>query len=278
MREISILRADVDHAECVAWDPAGKIVFGTEGGEIRRYSLDSGDEELLSTVDGFVLGLAVDGAGDVHACVRDSRVVIRCGRESAWVESRGADGWPLLTPNYPAFHPDGSLYVSDSGSSWEARNGVILRVAPDGSTTVVSRDVPAFPNGLAVDATGDYLYVLESSEPRLSRLAVGTEGLGRPELVVELPGTVPDGIALTADGAFVVSCYKPDALLVVRDGVAQTLVEDWQGRFLNSPTNVCFFGRALDRLAATNLGARTIVEVTGTQLTGIPLHYPRLPL
>ena len=61
-----------------------------------------------------------------------------------------------------------------------------------------------------------------------------------------------------------------------RDGRVDVLAEDWQGRFLNSPTNLCFFGQKLDRLAAANIGARTIVEIEHALPPGISLHYPSI--
>jgi sugar lactone lactonase YvrE len=276
MTAVSVIYEDVDHAECIAWDPAGRFVFGTEAGEICALDVEGRVRTTLATVEGLVLGIAIDGDAGVHACASASRSLIRWSAAdgSVVVESRGPKGLPFRVPNYPAFHPDGSLYVSDSGTSWAARDGRIVRVAAEGYAMTVSAAVPAFPNGLAIDPEGAYLYALESSEPRLSRLPIAPEGLlGPPELVAELPRTVPDGVALATDGSVVVSCFKPDLILVVRDGAVETLAEDWRGLSLNSPTNVCFFGDRLERLAATNFGSRTIVEIQ-TALTGLPLHHP----
>jgi gluconolactonase len=252
-------------------------VFGTESGEIHAFDVNRCTRSKIAAVDGFVLGIAVDGDGDVHACIWDSRSVLRCPSEggTAVIESQGAEDFPFRTPNHLAFHPDGSLYVSDSGSSWEAQDGAILRIAPTGETTVVSLKAPAFPNGLAIDASGSSLYLLESADPRLSRLEINGDGtLGQPQLLAALPRTVPDGIALASDGSILISCFKPDVILRVCAGHVTVLSEDWQGRFLNSPTNICFFGRGLQRLAATNLGARTIVEIGNAGAPGVPLHYP----
>jgi len=278
MKRFEVLCGDVDHAECVTWDPNGRLVFGTESGEVWAFDVELRSKRLIANVGGFVLGVAVDGDGDVHACVWSDRSVTRCSAVNAPAnESSGAEGRPFQTPNHLAFHPSGSLYVSDSGSSWEARDGAIFRIAPGGGTEVASEAVAAFPNGLAIDSSGSYLYVLESSEPRLSRLQIHLDGsLGPAELLAELPRTVPDGLALTDDGSVAISCFKPDAILLLRNGRIEMLAEDWQGRFLNSPTNLCFFGHDLRRLAAANLGARTIVEIAHPLSAGMALHYPTL--
>ena len=279
MAEIEILCQGVDHAECVAWDPAGNLVFGTEGGEIWALDVNTRAKRRVAVVGGFVLGVAVDGDGDIHACIWGNRSVTRCSPSTglAAIESLGADDHPFITPNHLAFHPNGSLYVSDSGTSWEARDGAILRIDPTGRAMVVSREAPAFPNGIAVDESGSFLYVLESSEPRLSRFRIGDDGLlGPAKLVVDLPRTVPDGLAFVSDGSIVISLFKPDAILRFSDGQVEVLAEDWQGRFLNSPTNLCFFGEDLGRLAVANIGAQTIAEVMHPPAPGISLHYPRV--
>ena len=203
MSRVEVLCDDVDHPECVTWDPRGSLVFGTESGEIGSFDIERGSKRRVAAVDGFVLGVAVDGDGDIHACIQSHRSVIRCSSGgSVTVESLGAQERPFRTPNHLAFHPSGALYVSDSGSSWEARDGAILRIDPSGETVVVSEATPAFPNGIAVDATGSHLYVLESSEPRLSRFPIGEDGALRGvELVAELPRAVPDGLAIAPTGA-----------------------------------------------------------------------------
>jgi gluconolactonase len=273
---IDVLCDNVDHAECVTWDPRGRVVFGTESAEIWSFDVEHRVKGRLAVVSGFVLGVAVDGHGDVYACDRVDRTVWRCSSDgSVTVRSAGAADRPFRTPNHLAFHPSGSLYVSDSGASWEARDGAILTIDANGDTAVGSSETPAFPNGIAVDPDGTYLYVLESSEPRLSRLPIAEDGaLGPVELLAELPRTVPDGIAIVTDGSVLVSCFKPDAILRFRDGRTEILAQDWQGRFLNSPTNLCFFGPGLDRVACANLGDRTIVEVEYAGAPGAPLHYP----
>jgi gluconolactonase len=277
MISASVICSNIDHAECVAWSPAGRLVFGTEAGDIHELSIANGSRRHVATLPGFVLGVAVDGDDNVYACIWDSRSILKCSATDGGltVISSGPDDAPFRTPNFLAFHPDGSLYVSDSGSAWETRDGRIIRIDPTGRAAVASTAVPGFPNGVAVDERGAHLYVLESSEPRLTRLPIRPDGLlGPPQLVAELPGTVPDGLALAADGNYVVACFKPDSVLLIRDGAVETLISDWRGLLLNSPTNACFFGPDLDRLAATNLAGRTIVEITEHNLVGLPLHYP----
>jgi sugar lactone lactonase YvrE len=64
-------------------------------------------------------------------------------------------------PNFPAFAPDGTLYVSDSGSRG-ANDGRVLRLSADAELEVFSAVLTDFPNGCAVTADGRYLWIVES--------------------------------------------------------------------------------------------------------------------
>ena len=90
------------------------------------------------------------------------------------------------------------------------------------------------------------------------------------------PDTIPDGVALTADGGFVVSCYYPYRLYHVHaDRTVETLLEDRTGISLQMPTNVSFFGEGLRQLAIAALGGWSITAIE-LPFAGAPLHYPAL--
>ena len=100
--------------------------------------------------------------------------------------------------------------MTDSGE-WGADDGFLFRVAPGGETTMWSDAVTAFPNGCCLTAAGDALLVVESHTRRVVRVPIMDDGsAGVPELVADLTGSQPDGIALAADGTLFVGCYRPD--------------------------------------------------------------------
>jgi len=256
----------LDHPEGVAWDPvAGVLWAGGEDGQLYRVDIESRTWTEAPPAPGFVLGLAVDGCGRLAICCEGARAL--CVLTDGAVSTL-RDGFVL--PNYPAFAPDGTLYLSDSGH-WGANDGCVLRLSPTGELEVLTRALPHFPNGCAVSTDGRHLWMLESYEPTVSRIDIETRGV---EQVARLEGTVPDGIALTEDGGLIVSCYRPDRIVHLGlDGKIEIVAEDPQGTLLSAPTNVVFVGEQRDRLVSANLG-RWHLTLVDTDLRGAALHYP----
>ena len=263
---IEVLVDGLDHPEGVCWDPAAGVLWaGGEAGQVYRVHLDERRAEEVARAPGFVLGLAVDGRGRVVLCCSDRGLV--CLLEDGAVRTI-ENGFRF--PNYPAFAPDGTLYVSDSGS-WGKKNGRVWQLGPDGDLQVFSEELTDFPNGCAVTADGRHLWIVESHSPTVNRFDLQT---GELEQVTRLEGTVPDGVAFTADGGVVVSCYRPDRIVHIdAAGTVRTVAEDPQGTLLGGPTNVAFAGPELDRLVCANLG-RWHLSLVDSGLRGTPLHYP----
>jgi sugar lactone lactonase YvrE len=267
-----VLVDGLDHPEGVCWDPDAEVVWaGGEEGQLYRVTLDGSFEEV-ALAPSFVLGVAMDGRGrlavcasaDGSLCVFDGRAV----RRLVWE----VDGAPLVLPNYPAFSPDGTLWLSDSGT-WSQDDGRLVRIDADGSATTFARDRSCFTNGLAVTPDGRWLWVAESFHPRVSRYDL-VAGDGVAETVVELPGTVPDGLAFTADGGVLISLYRPDRILHLdAAGSLSIVADDPQGTLIAAPTNVCFVGAELDVLVSANLG-RWHLTSYDLGLVGAPLHRP----
>jgi gluconolactonase len=263
---IEILVDGLDHPEGVCWDPSAGVVWtGGEAGQVYRVRLEERRAEEVARAPGFVHGLAVDGRGRLVLCCRDESAL--CVLDDGSVRTI-EDGFTF--PNFPAFAPDGTLYVSDSGS-WGANDGRVFRLSPDGELELFSTALTDFPNGCAVTADGRYLWIVESRRPTVNRFDLRT---GELEEVTRLDETVPDGVAFTADGGVLVSCYRPDRIVHLDSaGIVEIVAEDPQGTLLAGPTNVAFAGAALDRLVCANLG-RWHLALIDSGLRGAPLHYP----
>jgi gluconolactonase len=257
----------LDHPEGVVWDPRRDVVWaGGEEGQLYRVDVEARSFEETARAPGLVLGLALDGAGRIVLCCAEDRTVL------AWDGSAFhrvlADG--LAFPNSPAFALDGTLFVSDSGR-WRANDGRLWRIDADGTAEVFSTAVPHFTNGCAVSSDGRFLWTVESYVPNVSRLDLAS---GAHEHVARIDGAVLDGLAFTAEGGLLVSCYRPDRIYHLGiDGSLVVVAEDPQGTVLAAPTNVCFVGPGLDRVVAANYNRRHLT-ILDLGLVGAPLHAP----
>jgi gluconolactonase len=264
----------------VCWDPSaaagGCIYAGGEDGQLYRVDPSTGASSLVArTAGGMVLGIAADGRGRVLMCAPG------VGAVCVWDPSRGetsaepcitaAEGAPLVQPNHAAFGPDGTLYFSDSGT-WGADDGRLLAVHGDGVARLFSREPACFTNGLAIGGDGR-LWCVESREPVLSAFDLRGPTVRR-ERIHRFDGCVLDGLAATADGGLLISCYRPDRIYHrAVDGHLETLAEDAQGTLLAAPTNIAFVGPRLERLVVANLG-RWHLAVLDPGLHGAPLYRP----
>ena len=276
LSRFSELAGGLDHPEGITLGKDGRLYAGGEAGQVYAISAEGAVQQIAST-DGFLYGLATDADSNVYACDFGRAQVARISPSGAIdTYSTGMDEHPLRVPNFAAFDEVGNLYVTDSGE-WGADDGLVFRIAPGGATEVWSRDVPRFPNGCALNADGAWLLVIESHGRCVSRIPIGEDGsAGLAEVLVELPGSQPDGIALAHDGTMFVGCYRPDRIYrIPPDGAPEIWAEDPDGVVLNQPTNVTFVGPGFDQLAVASLGGWSVM-VADAGTVGLPLRYPSL--
>ena len=167
-------------------------------------------------------------------------------------------------------HPEGIAWDPAGAVVVGTESGSVLWLDP------VTAEASAYTNALALSPDGTWQYVVEISLPGVSRIPVAADGsLGQREVVVEIPETVPDGLAFTADGRMLVSFYRPDAVRIWDGTHLDVLIHDWTGLTLSAPTNVAFAGDDATTLLAANLGTWHLTRIEA-DLRGAPLHYPRL--
>jgi len=274
----------LDHPEAVAWGPDGKVYAGGEAGQLYRMGLnDSICEQVAKVEGGFLLGLAHDAAGNTYACDDRNACIQRItpqGVVSTYCNGNAEQR--MRVPNYPVFDDAGNLYVSDSGA-WGEKNGWIWKIAPNGpnggggKAEIWDKSACGFTNGMCLSADGKALYVVESSPPLVSRVEIDADGsAGKRSVVVELPRTVPDGVALDKDGDLYISLYNPNIIYrFTVKGELITLYDDWEQVMLVAPTNIAFGGPDMSTLIIASLCGWS-VHTAPMPVPGLQLRYPKI--
>ena len=276
LTNFTVLADGLDHPEGVAWSPKGHLYAGGEAGQVYRIGLDGSVEQVAST-GGFVLGVAVDGDDNVYLCdaVRAEVLKVSMPGGALTVLSGGTKDVPFRTPNWVAFAPDGSLYVTDSGV-WDENNGLVFKIDASGDSHVWSTQTSAFPNGCCLSADATSLFVVESTLPGVKEIPIAEDGAaGQAVEVLRLEGEVPDGVAVDSGGSLYVSCYRPDRIYRFTEEKLEVVAEDPRGTALAAPTNIAFAGPDLDQLVVANLG-RWHLSIARVPVPGAPLLYPKL--
>jgi gluconolactonase len=264
----------LDHPEGVVWGPDSHVYAGGEAGQIYRVHTETGAYTEFANTDGFILGLAFDGNGNLYACDNGKDCVQKITPDGiVSVYSAGNADRPMRVPNYPTFDAAGNLYVTDSGDH-RAYNGCLWRIAPGGEATVVSTTLNAFPNGLALHPDGQWLYVVLSNMPGVVRVPLTADGVGEAKTIVELPRTVPDGLAFDVEGNLYISLYTPDRIYrLTPAGELAVVVDDWESTRIATPTNIAFGGADLQTLFIASLGRWHLTKAQ-MPVPGSKLLYP----
>jgi sugar lactone lactonase YvrE len=261
----------LDHPEGLAVHPDGSVWCGGERGQIFRIDSDGAEIVEVGSTGGFCLGMAFD-RGAEHLVVCDLkhaalfRVDTATGSVRPWAD--GAPTGRFKIPNFPAFDPEGRLYVSDSHAFGTPGPGV-WRVDPDGRAELwFDRDV-TFANGLALAPDARALYVAETFASAVFRIPIREDGsAAEREHVATFPGSLPDGLAFDRDGALYVGCYEPSRILRVSPaGKVETLYHDVTAHTLAHPTNVAFRGTTM---FSANLGRWHLTRLE-VGVEGLPL-------
>jgi gluconolactonase len=261
----------LSHPECLAFDAGGAAWCGGDRGELYRVEPDGSSFEQVATTEGFVLGVALDGAGSLYACDLAHSAVFRLDVASGAVERFADGGGEMRVPNFAVVdRARGCLYVSDSYDAAQAGPGV-WRIDPStGAARLWYAEPLVFANGMALEPGGEALYVIETWARRVVRIPIAADGsAGAAEPVVEGIERVPDGLAAGADGKLYVACYEPSRVYRCdpATGAVEILLDDPTAHVLCHPTNCAFRGTDL---FMANLGRWHLTRVD-VGVEGAPL-------
>jgi gluconolactonase len=273
IEDVKVYAEGLDHPECVLYHPDGTVWAGGESGQIYRIA-DSGSVEMITTTDGFILGMALSPDGSWMAvCDLKKKCIWRLDMKSMalTVFAEGVSDHKFNIPNYVCFDSDGNLYATESGAFRKVM-GKILKFDAQGNGQIWHSGPFNFANGIALDATQRFLYVVNTFAPSIERVSILHDGApGKTETFVTFNKVVPDGIALDSENNLLVSCYSPNAIFkVTQDRVVSVLVDDWEAHTLCNPTNIAFGGEMMNKLFVANLG-RWHISIIDSEIKGLPL-------
>ena len=268
---VEVYSAGLDHPECVAIDPDGRVWAGGEAGQIYVIDPQTRQPEVICQLKAMAAGLAFDRHGYCYVCSQDNTIARVCSSGEWEVFCDSVEGRPLRGPNFPAFGPDGSLYVSGSGD-YPGPTGEIYRIDSTGEARVFHSGPFHYANGLAIDSSAEYLYVAQTATDDVVRIPL--EGsAGAPQQVCP-PGALlpmPDGLAFDAEQNLYVTSFGASALERIRpDGQIELVARDDRGLTMNRVTNCAFGGPGLEQLFLANLGGWHISVMT-PDIPGQPL-------
>jgi len=176
----------------------------------------------------------------------------------------------LKAPNDLVFGRNGDLFFTDQAlTGMQDPTGRLYRVKPDGRIDCLVDTLPS-PNGVALDPSGEVVYVAVTRQNAIWRVPILRDGTAaKVGVFLQLSGgTGPDGIAVDEEGGLVVAHVGMGAVwLFNRKGEPRLRIDSPAGTIT---TNVAFGGPDRKSLfvteAETGSILRASVPVAGLKL------------
>jgi gluconolactonase len=234
---------------------------------------------LLASGLGFPEGPTVLGDGRIVLCDGNTgELLVYSGGAMSPFADTGGSPWGTYLGT------DGKLYVNQGGDvpgsgDFSAVPG-IQRVSMDGSVEFLFSEVGGYtlagPNQSAFGPDGR-LWITDSGTelddrvavPSPGRIFVVSDAAGTGEMVLERPGSYPNGIAFDAQGRFYWSESKAHRVCLLTDGEAVTFC---QLPDTHVPDGMAFAADGRLFVANTTFGGVTVLSPDGDVLSEIDLN------
>lgn len=230
----------------------------------------NGETSFFGAIGGLPNGICIDREGNcLVANIGNGEVQLLSPSGGHLVLMTEAGGRRMPTPNFPYLDSQERLWVSNSTSLADL-DKALQKPIPDGSIVLI-KDKTAhivasgicFANGVALDATEEFLYVAETMKRRILRYPIlHNSALGKREIYGPDPlGALgfPDGIAFDEAGNLWITFPVINAIGYINQaGSLEIYIEDREGKVIKNPSNICFGGLKRKTAFIGSLGGATI--------------------
>jgi gluconolactonase len=277
------------NSACAELMPDGGLRrVGRAGGAPNGINMDREGRILIANFGG-----PDDGHGPLQRLDPETgEVTVVCGELS---------GRKLFGANYPIVDGKGRIWCTHStwGPIKQAfdglNDGMVFRVDPDGSVTVVAEGI-AFANGLALDYDDRHLFVCETTGCDVLRYPIQDDGsLGQPERYgpklgltsAEVQGQRPlspelrsqlgmtDGAGFDQDGNLWVTLPMSNRVVAITSsGGVVDIASDPEGKVMRAPTNVSWGGSDMTDLYIGSVVSDYVLHAK-SPVPGMPLIHQR---
>lgn len=202
--QVELVRGGYMFTEGPQWREAEQDLVFTDipANTIHRYT-GAGVPTVLEMPSGNANGLAMDTSGALIAAEHGTRAVTR---NNTIIVSQ-FEGQNLSSPNDAVVADDGTIYFTDPPYGLMGRprgvpfNGV-YRFTPNGTLTAEYRGDAntTRPNGIGLSPDGKTLYVADTADGRVYKLAINPDGTTANRTMFVMTAGNPDGLAIDTGG------------------------------------------------------------------------------
>jgi gluconolactonase len=299
----------IERPEQVLVTSDGRI-FASDKGSAVAEVLGEDSIRRIGKAGGEPNGIAVDHRGHFLIANFGSGVLQDLNPSNGEITpllSGDVNGQPLKWLNYVLVDSAGALWCSVSTAADDlldtiargTADGYIFRVSPDGSSVaVVAQDVQ-FPNCMALDHDERYLYVARTVAADAVRFPIIGDTLGAQEQFGPALGErrpdefgadaaallgdaqaarrwgMADGCGLDAQGNLWVTLILANRIVAITpQGEVIVVVEDIEGKLLNSPTSVAWGGADMRDVYIGSIATPYVLKGRSS-VPGMPMVHQR---
>ncbi|MCI5074478.1 SMP-30/gluconolactonase/LRE family protein [Oricola sp.] len=199
----------------------GQLWFADQHDETVHILAPDGARKGSFHVPGGPSGMGWTTDGDLLVVSMDEHKVFRRSGDALALHADLSSHHRYQTNEMVVDHHD-RAYVGNIGFDFEAGEEVkptmLLLVESDGTVSVAADDLLC-PNGSVITPDGRTLIIAESLAHRLTAFDIAADGsLSNRRVFAEVPGHVPDGICLDAEGYVWAASPFTNSVIRVREG------------------------------------------------------------